>query len=100
MTKSSKAPKIPLNSQSKGTKFLDQLQRVQSEFFRQPQTMKQLSIRTGIDRANVCWYCRTLRKSANIWVYKRDICPITKHPAFFWTTNPDFAPLDLQMKMF
>jgi hypothetical protein len=100
MNSSSKAPKVSLKSQRKGTKFFDQLQRVYSEFFNRPQTMKMLSVRTGIDRANVCWYCRKFRKLDKIWVFKIGICPITKHLAIYWTTNPDLVPSDPQTKLF
>jgi hypothetical protein len=85
---------------SKDTKFKDQFNQVFREFFERPQTMKQVSIKTNIDRANICWYCRTLRKSNNIAPVKKTICPVTKHRAILWTTNPEMFPMSNQLSMF
>jgi hypothetical protein len=92
--------KQSLNEQDKDTKFKDQFNKVFKEFYRQPQTMKQVSIRTKIDRANICWYCRKLRKSDNIAPLKKILCPITKHRAILWTTNPDLFPKSNQLNLF
>ena len=81
-------------------KFKVQFDIIYKGFFEQPQTMKMLSMRTNIDRANICRYCRELRKSKNIAIFKKAICPITKHPANYWTTNPDLFPISSQLKMF
>jgi len=69
-------------------------------FFKQPQTMKELSVTIGIDRANICRYCRTMRKAGTIAVLKKTYCSITKHLANKYTTNPELFPIDSQIKMF
>jgi hypothetical protein len=85
---------------SKNTKFKDQFRKVFKEFFEQPQTMKQVSVKTKIDRANICWYCRKLRKSNNIAAIKKVFCPVTKHRAILWTANPELFPKSNQLNLF
>jgi DNA-binding transcriptional regulator LsrR (DeoR family) len=70
------------------------------EGFMQPQTMKELSIKLGIDRANICRYCRTMRKENKIAVVKKTYCSITKHLANKYTTNPELFPFNSQLKLF
>ena len=53
--------------QGKDTHFQTQMQRVFTALYRQPKTMLMVSIETGI-------------------------CPISKHRAGFYTTNPDLFP--------
>jgi hypothetical protein len=100
MDNSSNTSGSSFNKQDKGTKFLDQLQRVHHEFFQQPLTMKMVATKIGIDRANVCWYCRKFRKAKRLWIFKKGVCPITKHAAIYWTTNPELVPPDSQTKLF
>ncbi len=77
-----------LNGQNKDKHFGQQMQRVFTEFQKQPATMKMVSIETNIDRANICRYIRIWRKECRIFEIKKGICPITKHRAGFLTTNP------------
>ena len=93
-------PAKSFNRQGKDKHFKDQFKTVFQEFFKQPLTMKQVSVKTGIDRANICWYCRDLRKSERIAGVKKGICPITKHRATYWTTNPEFFPTTNQLSLF
>jgi len=62
--------------------------------------MKELSVSTGIDRANICRYCRTMRTAGSIAVFKKAYCSITKHLANQYTTNPEIFPVNSQLKMF
>ncbi|OJU28610.1 MAG: hypothetical protein BGN92_09775 [Sphingobacteriales bacterium 41-5] len=71
----------------KDNHFQAQYQRTFKAFF-QPQTMKELSISTGIDRANICRYVRTMRHAGTIAVIRKKYCSITKHLAGVYTTNP------------
>ena len=41
------------NLHSKDKHFQDQFKAIYNGFFKQPQTMKELSVKTGIDRANM-----------------------------------------------
>lgn len=69
-------------------------------FFNRPQTMKECSVNTKIDRSNICWYIRELRKQNKVAILKPVICPITKYKANLITTNPDLFPINSQLKLF
>ncbi|MCW9708087.1 hypothetical protein [Fodinibius salsisoli] len=66
----------------------------------EPLTRLQVAQKTGIRRANVCWYIRHFRKRNQVAVVRKGIDPITRHPAEFLTTNPDLFPDDPQTDMF
>ena len=80
--------------------FLVQLKVVYDEFFKSPSTMKELSVKTGIDRASICWYCRTMRQNKQIAVVKRMYCSITKRLVNQYTTNPLLMPIQTQLNLF
>ncbi len=100
MNKPLNTPSNSLTVQSKDTHFQTQFKETFEGFFKQPQTMKELSVLTGIDRANLCRYCRIMRKSGTIAVFKKAYCSITKHLANQYTTNPELFPNSLQGKLF
>ncbi len=77
----------------KGNNFTTQYNTTYNSFFEQPQSMKELSICTGIDRASICRYVRTMRLLKAIAVYKRSYCSITKRLVNKYTTNPDLFPI-------
>jgi hypothetical protein len=77
---------------SKGKKFVPQMQRVFAAFSRQPKTMLMVSIETGILRANICRYVAKWEKENRIGIVRKSICPISKHRAGFYTTNPELFP--------
>lgn len=85
---------------SKGKAYLRQFDIVYKGFFIKPQTMKELSINTNIDRANICRYCAELRKTEKIRVCKRIKCPITGYWANQYTTDPEQFSFDGQMSLF
>jgi hypothetical protein len=86
--------------QGKNKDFKDQFNKVYKGFFEQPQSMKMLSEKLNIDRANICWYCRGLRKTNKIDIAKKGICKITKRVVNYYTTNPDLFFKSNQLKMF
>jgi hypothetical protein len=86
--------------QGKDKGLKDQLSKVYKGFFEQPQSMKMLSIRLNIDRANICWFCRDLRKTYKIDIAKKGVCKITNRVVNFYTTNPDLFQQSNQLKMF
>tara|TARA_R110002124_G_scaffold201690_1_gene368252 strand:- start:85 stop:390 length:306 start_codon:yes stop_codon:yes gene_type:complete len=86
--------------QSKNKKFIDQFSEVYKGFLEQPQSMKMLSEKLKIDRANICWFCRDLRKSNKIDIAKKGVCKITNRIVNFYTTNPDLFQQSNQLKMF
>ncbi len=78
--------------QGKDTHFKTQVKRVFTALYRQPKTMLMVSVETGILRANICRYVAELRKENRICKVRKGICPISKHSAGFYTTNPDLFP--------
>jgi RNA:NAD 2'-phosphotransferase (TPT1/KptA family) len=64
-----------------------QEQQFQKWFNRGIFTMKQVSVKTDIDRANVCRFISKMKRSNSIYLVRRGICPITKDVAGFYTTN-------------
>ena len=77
-----------IKQQDKGTNYFAQLQKTQMEFFSSPKTMMQVAKSIGIDRANICWFVRDLRKAGAIWLVRKGPCPITRYPTVgFYTTN-------------
>lgn len=89
-----------LNSDGKDKHFKDQFSKVYKGFFEQPQSMKMLSIKLNIDRANICWYCRELRKNNRLGIAKKGICSITKQVVNYYTTNPELIQSTNQTKLF
>ena len=76
-------------NKSKGNQFQAQMKRVFTALYRQPKTMLMVSIETGILRANICRYVAEWEKENRICIVRKGICPISKHRAGFYTTNPD-----------
>lgn len=89
-----------INFQNKNKHFKAQFNKVYKGFFEQPQSMKMLSIKLKIDRANICWYCREFRKNNKIGIVKKGICTITKRVVNFYTTNPELMQSTNQFKLF
>jgi len=51
-------------------------------------TMKHVSVKTEIDRANICRFIANLRKSNSVYLVRKGICPITKSCGVgFYTAN-------------
>lgn len=74
-----------MNSQTRR----NQVRKVFEAFREAPKTMKMVSVETGIQRANICWYIRDFRQQNKVALVKEDRCSITKHPAQYLTTDPD-----------
>lgn len=81
----------------KNTHFQAQMMRVFKAFADEPKTMLQVSFETGILRANICRYVAEWRQEGKIKVIRFGLCPITKHRAGFYSTNPDFFPLMVEL---
>ena len=76
----------------KDAHFHTQMKRVFAALYGQPKTMLMVSIETGILRANICRYVAEWEKENRICIVRKGICPISKHRAGFYTTNPDLFP--------
>lgn len=72
--------------------YHSQLIKVFKELKKEPQTMLQVSVSTGILRANICRYIRTLKKRKQVAVTKVGKCRISKHKAQFFTTDKSLFP--------
>ena len=88
------------NGYGKDKHFEDQFKMVFDGFFKKPQSMKMLSVKLNIDRANICWYCRDLRNTDQIGIAKIGLCKITNRKVNFYTTNPELFQQSNQLKMF
>jgi hypothetical protein len=82
---------------AKNTHFQAQMKRVFRAFAAEPKTMLQVSFETGILRANICRYVSEWRQEGKIQVIRFGLCPISKHRAGFYSTNPDFFPLMVEL---
>lgn len=76
----------------KSTNFQVQMKTVFAALYRQPKTMLMVSIETDILRANICRYVAEWEKQNCIGMVRKGICPISKHRAGFYTTNPELFP--------
>jgi hypothetical protein len=86
-------------NKSKSKRYVTQLQAIHKSFFSKPKTMLMTAYETGIERAGICWYCRTLRKAGVIFLVKKGYCSVSKHMAGFYTTNPKLSPTSNQIKL-
>lgn len=80
--------------------FKNQLERTYRAFKEHPKTMKQVSIETGIDRPNICRYVAFLKKRNKIAVTHKGKCPITRHHAQFFSTDPKYFKTEPQSSLF
>jgi hypothetical protein len=87
-------------AQIKDKQIKCQIEKVFDGFFKEPQSMKMLSIKLNIDRANICWNCREFKKENKIGIAKKGICSVTKYNVNFYTTNPKLFPKSYQTKLF
>jgi hypothetical protein len=90
--KNIKTPVNSLEHQIKDKHFYTQLQKTFECFLDCPKTMLMCAKETGIERANVCRYVRTMRNNGMIWLVKKGFCDISKHHAGYYTTNQALIP--------
>jgi hypothetical protein len=85
----------------KDTHFDTQYQTVYQSFKERAKTMLEVSIETGILRANICRYIADMEEKGLIQMIYKDYCPYTHFAAGFYSTNgdlftkPDVQQLDL-----
>lgn len=79
----------------------DQFKATERAFFNGYFTMKTIAVQLGVDRANICRYVATLRRSNRIQLIKKGVCPITKSSGVgFYTTNPEYFISSNQLNLF
>jgi hypothetical protein len=71
----------------KGTSFIPQYQIVHQSFKERPKTMLEVSIETGILRANICRYAAKMEENGQIQVIRKGYCPYTHFKAGFYSTD-------------
>lgn len=76
-------------SLSNTKEYREQMGRVFRSFFERPKTMLEVSMETGILRANICRYVSLMEDDGRIQIHHKDIDPKTKCRAAFYTTNPN-----------
>ena len=76
--------------QCKDKNFIAQTEIVYKAFYKKPSTMLEVSVMTGIMRANICRYVDNWKKRNIIQVIRLGKCPVSKvdHVQIL-TTNPD-----------
>ena len=85
-------PLISLKQEQHKDTHLDQFNQTKAAFFSTPRTMMEVARMVGIDRANVCWYVRNLRKANGIYLIRKGDCPETHWPGVgFYSTDPKYA---------
>jgi len=86
----------------KDSKFISQYIQVYHSFKMCPKTMLQVSIETGILRANICRYAAQMQRKGQIQVIRKGLCPYTKFKAGFYSTDEGlFRKLDVsQLNLF
>jgi hypothetical protein len=78
------------NQRYKKQSWERQYKRLDIAFLKGIFTMKTISIKTGIDRANICRYIANRRQQNKVFLVKKDVCPITKvKNVGFYTTDFD-----------
>lgn len=77
-----------------------QTKRTFEAFHGDPKTMMQVSVETGILRPNICRYVAQFEKHGKIVKVREDRCPITKHTAGFYSTDPKYFPDETEPELF
>lgn len=86
------------NQRYKKLSFDYQFSILNTEFSKGAFTMKTISVKTGIDRANICRFIARKRANNSVFLVKKGICPITKSERVgFYTTSYDVY---LQLKYY
>ena len=79
---------LTTNQRYKKLSWEKQFKQLDIEFKKGAFTMKTVSVKTGIDRANICRYIGKRRKQNKVYLVKYGVCPITKTAGVgFYTTN-------------
>jgi hypothetical protein len=63
-------------------------------------TNQMVSLATGVPQRNICRIKRKLEKVGRLWEVEYKPCEVTKHKAWYLTTNPDLSPNKNQLGLF
>ena len=98
--KATEAAQTNIEGVNKDTHFLSQYQVVYTSFMQQPKTMLDVSLETGILRANICRYVAEMEDKGIIRLIRKGEDIHTKATAGYYTTNKELFPkleLDRQL---
>lgn len=90
----------PNKRQAKDTNKANQLKTIFHYLQNHIATNTMVSEATGIPQKNICRYKRDLENAGLLAEVKKGYCQITKHWAYYLTTNPKYFPKSNQLKMF
>ena len=90
----------PSFSNDEGTKYLNQLKRVNEFLSKNSASRYMVSVYTGIPIQSVCRRVVELFDSESIAIVRKDKCKISGHWVEFLTTDPDKFPEDYQLNIF
>ncbi len=93
-------PLNSLNGQFKDKHFYNQFLITKEAFFAKPSTMREVEVKTGVLRPNICRFVAMLRDLGQIQVHSKGRCPYTRFIAGFYTTNPDLFEKPVQLDLF
>jgi hypothetical protein len=71
----------------KDTHFDTQYQTVYQSLKERPKTMLEVSLETGILRANICRYIAEMEEKGQIQLIRKGYCPYTRFTAGFYSTD-------------
>lgn len=77
-----------------------QTKRTFEAFRERPRTMLEVAKTTGILRGNICRYVAHFRKHGKIVEVKQGSCPVSKHSAGFYSTDPAYFPDEPELELF
>lgn len=77
-----------LTGQDKDKHFETQYQIVYQSFKECPKTMLQVSLETGILRANICRYIDDMKDKGLVQEVRKGRCPYTHYVAGYYSTDP------------
>ncbi len=63
-------------------------------------TNQMVSVATGVPQKNLCRIKRELENSGRLWEVEYKPCEVTKHKAWYLSTNPDLRPNKNQLGLF
>jgi hypothetical protein len=87
MNTNNKGGIIRPETHNKDNHFVSQYQTVYHSFKERPKTMLQVSIETGILRANICRYIADMEEKGHIQIIRKGYCPYTHFTAGFYSTD-------------
>jgi len=65
-----------------------------------PATNQMVSIATGVPQKNICRIKRELEQSWRLWQVEHKPCEVTKHRAWYLTTDFNLRPNKNQLELF